>query len=232
MIIVEQAKRIQTSLLNGIERKVLVWLAKRQPSWMTSDKLTFIGTLGALLFAVGFILSGQNVAWLWLSSFGLVVNWYGDSLDGTLARVRNTQRPVYGYYLDHTVDCINESLMFFGIGLSPWMRLDFALTAYVIYLFLTLNVSINAHLRGEFKLTYGKLGPTEFRLIMILVDTAIIYIPFLREASVSFTLAGTAFCLGAIEVIGLAIIAILLVIYLVTIYSDIRYYASKDPLKK
>ena len=110
----KQAERIQTSILNAAEKKVLVWLAQRQPKWMTSDILTAIGFFGALVIAAGYILVNQNVAFLWLASLGLVINWYGDSLDGTLARVRNTQRPVYGYYLDHTVDAINEVIMFVG----------------------------------------------------------------------------------------------------------------------
>ena len=160
----KQAQRIQTSVLNAAERKLLIWLAERQPSWMTSDILTLIGTVGAAITGLGFMLSDLDIRWLWLSSFGLLVNWYGDSLDGTLARVRNAQRPLYGYYIDHTVDCINESLMFIGAGLSQLVRLDLTLFAYIIYLFLTINVSINAHLKGEFKLTYAKMGPTEFRL--------------------------------------------------------------------
>ena len=106
-----EAERIQTSLLNAVERKALIWLAKRQPSWVTSDMLTFVGTVGALMFAIGFILSRDNISWLWFRSWGMIVNWDGDSLDGTLARVRKTQRPIYGYYLDHTVDCINEGLI-------------------------------------------------------------------------------------------------------------------------
>ena len=125
-----QAQRIQTSFINGIEKRALVWLAKRMPRWVNSDMLTAVGTLGALIVAIGFALSCLNVQWLWLSSFGLLVNWFGDSLDGTLARVRDCQRPVYGYYVDHTVDCINEGLMFIGAGLSPFLHLDLALLAY------------------------------------------------------------------------------------------------------
>jgi len=220
----EQAKRIQTSLLNSVERKALIALAKRQPHWMTSDILTFTGTLGALVFAAGFILSRYSIHWLWLSSFGMVINWYGDSLDGTLARFRKCQRPIYGYYLDHTVDCINEGLMFFGIGLSGLMRLDLALTALILYLFLTINVSMNAHLKGEFKLTYGKLGPTEFRLLVILFDTVLILFPGIRE-----------FCwqgLSALDLFAVLVNIFLLIIYIVTIVSDARYYATIDPLVK
>ena len=165
------AVRIQTSVLNALEKKVLVWLAERQPRWMTSDILTYIGTFGAVVIAAGYILSSWNINFLWLSSLGFVINWYGDSLDGTLARVRKTQRPIYGYYLDHTIDAINEVMIFVGVGLSGLMHLEIALIALVLYFLITINVSINAHLKKEFKLTYISLGPTEFRIIMILINT-------------------------------------------------------------
>lgn len=89
----ESAERIQTSLLSKAEKKALVWLAQRQPGWMTSDTLTYIGVLGTVIYAIGGWLSNTDIKYLWLSSFGLVLHWYGDSLDGTLARFRNTQRP-------------------------------------------------------------------------------------------------------------------------------------------
>ena len=125
------AVRIQTSVLNALEKKALVWLAERQPRWVTSDILTYIGTFGAVVIAVGYILSAWNINFLWLSSLGFVINWYGDSLVGTLARVRKTQRPVYGYYLDHTIDAINEVMIFVGVGLSGLMHLEIALLALV-----------------------------------------------------------------------------------------------------
>ena len=108
---IKQSVRIQTSFINALEHKALLWLAKRQPAWVTSDLLTLVGVLGAIITGLGFYLTHYGIHWLWLSSAGLLLNWYGDSLDGTLARVRNTQRPLYGYYLDHTLDCINEAFM-------------------------------------------------------------------------------------------------------------------------
>jgi phosphatidylglycerophosphate synthase len=224
-----EAERIQTSLLYAVERKALIWLAKRQPSWVTSDMLTFVGTVGALMFAIGFILSRDNISWLWFSSLGMIVNWYGDSLDGTLARVRKTQRPIYGYYLDHTVDCINEGLMFFGIGLSGWMRLELALTAFVLYLFLTINVSMNAHLKGEFKLSYGNLGPTEFRILVILADTVLFFVPAIRQFSKSICIGNQSICLSSLDLLAVLVIAALVVIYLATIISDAKHYSSIDP---
>lgn len=112
----EASTRIQTSILNGVEKKALIYLANRQPKWMTSNILTVIGMMGAIIISLGYILSQINLNYLWVSSLGFVINWYGDSLDGTLARVRNRQRPVFGYYLDHTMDIINEFFIFIGLG--------------------------------------------------------------------------------------------------------------------
>ena len=224
-----QAQRIQTSFINGIEKRALVWLAKRMPRWVNSDMLTAVGTLGALIVAIGFALSCLNVQWLWLSSFGLLVNWFGDSLDGTLARVRDCQRPVYGYYVDHTVDCINEG--FIGAGLSPFLHLDLALLAYAIYLVLTINVSINAHLKGEFRLTYFKLGPTEFRIIIVVANTLLIAIPALAAIANTHTLFGLTVTMHILDYVAAFIILAMALIYIVTTISDARKYAAIDPKK-
>lgn len=226
----KKAERIQTSFLNGLEKKALVWLAARQPRWVTSDLLTWTGTFGSVLIALGYILSNLNANWLWLSTFGLIVNWYGDSLDGTLARVRNTQRPIYGYYLDHTVDGINETLMFVGIGLSPFLNLYTALAMLVVYLQLTLNVSMNAHLKAEFKLTYAGLGPTEFRLVAILLNTLLIFIKPWQQFEQVWNVFGKTIFLHALDYPGFVILAILCLVYVVTIWKDARYYARIDPM--
>lgn len=225
---VKQSLRIQTSFLNGMEKKALVWLAGRQPQWVTSDMLTVVGVIGAFLTGLGFALTHYGIGWLWLSSAGLALNWYGDSLDGTLARVRNRQRPLYGYYLDHTVDCVNEAFMFVGAGLSPLVDLNLALAVFILYLFLTVNVSINAHLKSEFRLTYAKLGPTEFRLIIILLNTLLILFPGLLGFSAE--LCGHRF--STLDIVALVLIVMLSLIYLFTVLADVRHYASIDPPKK
>ena len=228
----EDAERIQTSFLNANEKKVLVWLAERQPNWMTSDILTWIGTFGAAVVAVGYILVPLNANFLWLSSLGFIINWYGDSLDGTLARVRKTQRPVYGYYIDHTVDAMCEVMIFVGAGLSGLMHIEVAFAALVMYLLLTINVSINAHLKREFKLTYAKMGPTEFRLIMILINTLLVLIEPLREFSHSFLLFGHEIVFRILDYVGVVVVAVLVVMYLVTVSKDMKGYAVADPLPK
>lgn len=227
---VKQAKRIQTSLLNGVERKALIWMAERMPRWVTSDMLSGIGFVGALIIAAGYMLSDININFLWLSSFGFVIHWFGDSMDGSLARVRQTQRPLYGFYLDHTLDVITEFIMFMGAGLSALLRLDIALLVFIAYLMLTLNVTINTHLKGEFRLTYAKLGPTEFRLIMIIVNTLLIYIRPLREFSTIWNIGSCSLTMSGLDIIALGIFALLLIIYVVTVFCDLRDYARRDPL--
>lgn len=226
------AVRIQTSLLNAAEKKALVWLAERQPKWMTSDILTYIGTFGAVLIAAGYVLSSRNINWLWVSSLGFVINWYGDSLDGTLARVRNHQRPVYGYYLDHTIDAINELVIVLGIGLSGLMHLELALIILALYFMLTINVSINAHLKKEFKLTYVKMGPTELRIIMIIVNTLFILVPWLGGFTHAFLLLGHPVVFRTMDYVAVVILFLLAIIYLTTIVKDARDYAEIDPPHK
>ena len=177
-------------------------------------------------------MSAWNINFLWLSSLGFIINWYGDSLDGTLARVRKKQRPIYGYYLDHTVDAINEVMIFVGVGLSGLMHLGIALMALVMYLLLTINVSINAHLKKEFKLTYASMGPTEFRIIMIIINTLFILIRPLREFSSSITICGYEMIFGALDYIGMIIIIILALMHLATVRRDIKDYAEIDPMPK
>lgn len=227
----EQSVRIQTSFLNAAEKKALVWLAERQPKWMTSDILTFIGFLGAVIIAVGYALSA-NPVFLWLASFGWIINWYGDSLDGTLARVRKQQRPVYGFFIDHTVDCINESIMVIGIGMSPFMKFDVAIMCLVAYLLISVYVYISAHLKGEFKLTYGKMGPTELRVIMIIVNTLWFFIPWLREYSLDIKMFGNIYSFSVLDFVGIFLFVGILIAYFGSLIKDGREYAKADPLKK
>lgn len=231
-MIEKTATRIQTSVLNGLEKKVLVWLAERQPRWVNSDMLTLVGVFGSLMIAAGYILTDCNIAWIWLASAGFVVNWYGDSLDGTLARVRKVQRPVYGYYVDHTVDCINEFLMFAGIGISALMRFDLAMVLLIFYFLMTLNVSINAHLKGEFRLTYLKLGPTEFRLLVIIANTLLFFVKPLQEFQTSVNLFGREIVLRTLDIVGIVITVLLGLMYLTNIICDTIGYAKIDPPKK
>lgn len=227
----EQSNRILTSLLSKAEKTALVWLAQRQPRWVTSDFLTIIGVVGAVVVAVGYFLSNYHIGCLWVASLGFVINWYGDSLDGTLARVRRTQRPVYGFYLDHNIDGITMGIMSIGAGLSDMLNLYIAMAVLAVYLLLSISVYINAHLKGEFKLTYAGMGPTEFRLIMIAVNTLFVSIAPLREWMVLFTVCQTQVVFGAFDFVGAIILIILVIIYLSNFVKDTKEYARIDPPK-
>ena len=221
---VRQSTRIQTSLFNAAEKKVLVAIAKKLPKWVTSDMLTQVGVLGAIVIAIGYI------QWLWLASLGFVINWFGDSLDGTVARVRGTQRPIYGYYVDHITDVFNEAIIFIGAGFSILIDIRVALILLVLYLMLTINVSINAHLKNEFKLTYMGLGPTEFRILMIIINTLFIYIRPLREYTHTWFINGVSITFSIFDYIAMVIGLILLAIIIVNCIKDARGYAAIDPL--
>lgn len=225
----ETSIRIQTSILNGVEKKVLIYLANRQPQWMTSNILTVIGIIGAIIISLGYILSRINLNYLWISSLGFVINWYGDSLDGTLARVRNRQRPVFGYYLDHTMDIVNELLIFIGLGLSGLIHFELSLLLFIVYLMLTVNVSINAHLKKEFKLTYAGLGPTEFRILAVLVNTIYIYSHTINSFTQTFSCFGKDIVFSSFDLMGVIVLVILSLMYILTVINDIRDYNKIDP---
>lgn len=225
-----QSNRIQKSILNKLEKKTLIWIAERLPKWVSSDMMTYTGSLGAVIIASGYILSSININFLWLASAGFVVNWFGDSLDGTIARVRNQQRPKYGFFLDHNIDCINEAFMFIGAGLSPLMHLNIALVLFVSYLMLSIYVYISAHLKGEFKLTYIKMGPTEFRIIAIIANTLFIYIPWMRDFVHSVTVFGMKINLTLLDYVAIVIMIIIFGAYFVSFVKDARQYAKEEPL--
>ena len=227
----KQAKRIQTSILNPYEKKLLVYLAERMPAWVTSDMLTFVGFLGALIVATGYALSNLNLQWLWLANFGFFVNWFGDSLDGSLARVRHTQRKTYGFFIDHNVDVINECIMFTGVGLSPLVNMTFMAGVLVAYLALSVYVYIDCYLKGEHRLTYGGLGPTEFRILAVIVNCLFIYIPALSYWKRHIVLFHNEFEFGILDGIAVVVAFILFFFYLVSFLKDISYYKKIDPVK-
>jgi archaetidylinositol phosphate synthase len=160
-------ERVIDTLTGPAERRVLRWFASRLPGWVKPDMLTGAGFAGALVISVSYIISNQMPGFLWLAVAGFGLNWFGDSLDGTLARVRGIERPRYGYFLDHSVDALNEMLIFFGLGISSYVRFEIAAIALVGYLMLTLYTSLSTYVAGQFKLSYAYVGPTEVRLIAI-----------------------------------------------------------------
>jgi archaetidylinositol phosphate synthase len=158
-------------LLAAPEARVLTAIARRLPGWIKPDHLTALGVLAALGIAAAYVLSNGDKLWLWAASGLLILHWLGDSLDGTLARVRKSERPRYGYYLDHLVDAFATAAIGIGLGLSPYMLLAVGLAIVVAYLILSINTYLETHAFGVFTLGYGRFGPTEARLMLIAVNT-------------------------------------------------------------
>ncbi|OGO34107.1 MAG: hypothetical protein A2W35_14275 [Chloroflexi bacterium RBG_16_57_11] len=169
-------RRVLDTFTGPIERPVLRWLAAHMPAWVTPDQLTAVGVFGGVVILCGYWLTGVDRNYLWLVNLGFVINWFGDSLDGTLARYRHTERPVYGFYIDHAVDAYVEMMIFLGLGLSPYVRFDLACLALIGYFLLSLLVFLRTCVKGEFVLSYGRLGPTEVRLIAMAANTLVYFI--------------------------------------------------------
>ena len=165
------APRDKKFLLAVPEARVLEWIARRLPAWVKPDHLTALGVVAALAIGAAYVLSNGDSAWLWAASGLLVLHWVGDSLDGTLARVRRSERPRYGYYLDHLVDAFATAAIGIGLGVSPHMLLAVGLAIVVVYLILSINTYLETHAFGVFTLGYGRFGPTEARLVLIGVNT-------------------------------------------------------------
>lgn len=222
----ETSQRIQTSILNNLEKKALIWLAERQPAWVTSDFLSYVGVAGAMLFVVFCALANNNINWLWAAPLGLIINWYGDSLDGTLARVRQLQRPKYGFFIDHSLDALTTCMICVGIGCSPFMSMTVGLAILAGYLCMSIYTYLSTIILGEFRLTYGKLGPTEVRIIIIAVCILYIFNPW-KEVRIDIL----AHPFSIFDLIGLTVAAILFAIYIVSMVTDLRKLARQDPPK-
>ncbi len=168
--------RVNDILLGPLERPALQWLAAHMPAWMNPDILTGIGIVGAVIIFASYWLSNEVPAFLWVASLGFVINWFGDSLDGTLARYRKIERPKYGFFVDHTVDSFCEVLVVMGLGLSPYVTFSVACLALIGYLLMSILIYIRTYVHGVFQISYGKFGPTEVRVILILLNTVMFFL--------------------------------------------------------
>src|SRR3954464_14893490 len=216
------APRDKRFLLARAETRALTWIAERLPARVMPDHLTALGVLAALGIAAAYVLSNGDRAWLWAASALLVVHWLGDSLDGTLARVRRIERPTYGYYLDHLVDAIATALIGLGLGLSRYMLLVTGLVIVVAYLVLSINTYLETQALGVFRLGYGRLGPTEARLGLIALNTALAL-----GAPLGFHLAGLG--MTVLDLVGLGIAAAMLGGLAVRAFANLRILAEREP---
>ena len=167
---VENHKRENDILLGFLERPALQWLAAHSPAWVTPDVLTLTGIAASALIFISYGLTQFNRNFLWLASFGFLLNWLGDSLDGTLARYRHIERPRYGFLVDHWVDAISTVLIFLGLGISPYVDLLVASMALIGYLLLSIMVYLITYVTGVFQITSAKVGPTEIRVLAVIIN--------------------------------------------------------------
>jgi archaetidylinositol phosphate synthase len=208
----EDAPREKSFLLARHEARVLDWLAHRVPARITPDHMTMLGVVAALGIGAAYWLSGRDPAWLWAASGLLLVHWLGDSLDGTLARVRRIERPKYGYYLDHLVDAGATIAIGAGLGLSPYMSLTTALAIVIAYLALSINTYLETQVFGVFTLGYGRFGPTEARAGLIALNLLL--------------LAGAT---SVLDVAGLALAGLMLLGLAVRAVRNLRVLAAREP---
>ncbi|MDK2980349.1 MAG: hypothetical protein PWQ55_696 [Chloroflexota bacterium] len=173
---IKKHHRVNRILLGPLERPAIAWLVEHMPHWVTPDHLTFLGLFASILIGVSYYLTNFDKNFLWLANLGFFLNWFGDSLDGNLARYRKIERPRYGFFIDHTIDTISEVIIFGSIGLSPYVDLNLALLALVGYQCMANLVYITTSVRGEFKISYGSLGPTEVRVIAMLANALIYFV--------------------------------------------------------
>jgi archaetidylinositol phosphate synthase len=214
--------RTPRHLLASFERAVLPRLAAALPRRVKPDHLTALGLAASTGVAASYLLTNRDPAWLWLASALLVVNWFGDSLDGSLARVRKAERPRYGYYLDHLTDAYSTLAIGLGLGLSPYMLLSVGLAVVIAYLVLSINVYLETEVFREFSFSYGIFGPTEARLLLIGLNTAA-----LLGAAQPFDLLGAGATL--FDVGGIAAAGTMLVLLLARAVANLRRLAALEP---
>jgi archaetidylinositol phosphate synthase len=169
---VSQPRRELEGLTAAAERRLLVWLAARVPAGIGPDHLTVLGLFGMVLGGAAYALSARRPVLLLLVNVALVLNWLGDSLDGTLARYRQRLRPRYGFYVDHIVDAFGALALFLGLAASGWIAPALALALLIAYLLLSVNIALAACSRGTFKISYGPFGGTELRILLALANGA------------------------------------------------------------
>lgn len=173
----KDSSRVQTSLLSPIESVALKWLASRMPASVTPDHLTILGLMAMFFAGASYYLAQWNPIWLHAVNLWIVLNWFGDSLDGTLARFREKQRPRYGFYVDHIIDCLGTLFLVVGLALSGYMSLTIGLGLLIAYFLVSIDSYLAAHTIGVFRISFFKFSPTELRILLIIGNLFLLYKP-------------------------------------------------------
>jgi len=209
-----QAQRLQDSMVARLEKRLLIRMAERTPGWIKPDHLTLLGFTAQLLTGVSYALARSNKVWLLAGIGFLALNWFGDSMDGTLARVRQQQRPRYGFYVDHILDSIGSVALMGGLALSGFMHPWIAIGLLVLFLLLSIQSYLATYTLGEFRMSFWSFGPTELRLLLVAGNLAILRWPLVwHERFRLFDVGGAT---------GIAGMAAMLVFF--TVRNTIRLY--------
>lgn len=199
------AERQQTSVLAPMERATLLWLARNMPGWLNSDHLSCVGLLGMFMAGVCYAASKQNPLFLLLVNFFLALNWFGDSLDGTLARYRNRQRPRYGFYVDHIIDTFGAMFLIGGLALSGYMSERVAALLLAVFFMMAINSYLAAYALGVFRLSHWKMGPTELRLLLCIGNVFLIFHPHAHLLGRVYLLYDVG---GVVSIIGMSLMLV------------------------
>ena len=217
-------RAINTAITGKAEEKAKKWICPRIPQWINSDHLTILGYIGILITSIGMILGFVNRLYVTLVPLGLLINWFGDSFDGSIARYRNKGRPKYGYYIDKIVDSVAVITLALGFGLSGFIKIEISLLFACIYLALMSHVDLVVHVQGESRNAFGLFGPTEIRIIGVFFS---IYIFFSKV--IYFNIWGnlwTQFDLGMLILI--LIMAMILIVSIIKKGIELNKIDTKD----
>jgi phosphatidylglycerophosphate synthase len=213
--------RVQKSFLAAKEHLLLIVMAKSLPTWIEPDHLTMFGLCGSLLCCIGFTASGLSPVWLWLVVIGLVANWAGDSLDGNLARVRGAERPVYGFFLDHTSDILSQALIFMGLAASPYVLFATGCLLLMSYWIATMFTFIRTISLHVFQISYFGIGPTEIRLGLMVYVVSLLTVgplPIMTRMGV----------VSLMDMLAMAIFPIVMLSFIVMTLLEVRRLGLQD----
>ena len=217
----QNAFRIQESFTAAAERKALAWLAARLPARVNPDHLTLLGFVAMFLAGASYAFARTHRAGLIFATLFLALNWFGDSLDGTLARLRNRQRPRYGFYVDHMIDTFGGFFLMAGLAISGFVDWRIALGMFVAFLMLSVQVYLATYTVGTFQLSFAKFGPTEIRILLALGNAALWFHPDARIIGLPYRI----FDAGGI----LAIAGMSLMLVVSTIFNTVKLYRAETP---
>jgi archaetidylinositol phosphate synthase len=201
----QEARREHRALTAAVEKKVLVWIAERLPPWINADHLTALGLLAFVLGGACYWWCRRDPSFLHAVNACLVLNWLGDSLDGTVARVRNKLRPRYGFYVDHVVDALAAFCLLLGLAYSTLITPAVAIALLLAYWFIHVNAGYATQALGVFKISFGPFGGTELRILLAVLNLAVLRWPYVMlggQRVLLFDVVGVAAAL-AVSVTGL-----------------------------